>query len=294
MWSLAAVLFTSLVIGLTGVRPDLGAAFAEPTFVLRALFLLGIALISVFSAFRLSVPGETKRWIDSAPAIAVSAFLILLVYVFFASDTRPPAYSYSCVRNVLAFSLPTSVLLYLMLRRAAPMKPGLVGMIASLGSAALSSLGTEFVCRHDDAAHVFVSHFLPFWRSASSVYSSAAGYSIGTANHESFDPDPVRPMPELIDSKEIYAGKVFDLRLDQIREDGIEYSREIVVHHGSAVIIPVFDDGTVALVRQYRHAAGKYLLEIPAGSLNDGEDPEAGAIRELEEEIGVKAAGSRS
>ncbi|MEO8043029.1 MAG: NUDIX hydrolase, partial [Acidobacteriota bacterium] len=53
--------------------------------------------------------------------------------------------------------------------------------------------------------------------------------------------------------------------------------------------IPVFEDGTVALVRQYRHAAGKHLLEICAGTLNAGEDPELGAIRELEEEIGVTA-----
>src|SRR5258705_9951140 len=97
-------------------------------------------------------------------------------------------------------------------------------------------------------------------------------------------------MPEIIDSKQIYAGKVFDVRLDEIQEAGVEYSREIVVHHGSAVIVPVFGDGTVTMVRQYRHAAGKYLLEIPAGSLNEREDPEAGAIRELEEEIGVKAA----
>jgi len=96
--------------------------------------------------------------------------------------------------------------------------------------------------------------------------------------------------PQTLNSDPVYKGKVFDIRLDSIREDGIEYKREIVVHHGSAVIVPVFDDDTVALVRQYRHAAGKYLLEIPAGSLNEGEDPETGAIRELEEEIGVTAA----
>ena len=103
--------------------------------------------------------------------------------------------------------------------------------------------------------------------------------------------DPTAPRtPVTLNSEPVYKGKVFDIRLDEIREDGIEYKREIVVHHGSAVIVPVFDDGTVALVRQYRHAAGKYLLEIPAGSLNDGEDPETGAIRELEEEIGVTAA----
>ena len=96
--------------------------------------------------------------------------------------------------------------------------------------------------------------------------------------------------PEKLGSRSIYNGRIFDIRVDDIRDGEIEYSREIVVHKGSAVIIPVFEDGTAALVRQYRHAAGEYLLEIPAGTLNEGEDPMIGAVRELEEEIGVRAA----
>lgn len=95
---------------------------------------------------------------------------------------------------------------------------------------------------------------------------------------------------ELLSSQTIYKGRIFDIRIDEIREGDVEYKREIVVHKGSAVIVPVFADGTVALVRQYRHAAGEYLLEIPAGTLDGGEDPMAGAVRELEEEIGVRAA----
>lgn len=95
---------------------------------------------------------------------------------------------------------------------------------------------------------------------------------------------------EILSSEPIYKGRIFDVRLDRIREGDIEYERDVVVHKGSAVIVPVFDDGTVALVRQYRHAAGKYLLEIPAGSLDGDESPETGAARELEEEIGVTAA----
>ena len=96
-------------------------------------------------------------------------------------------------------------------------------------------------------------------------------------------------MPEKVDSKTVYEGRVFDIHVDTIREGDAEYKREIVAHHGSAVIVPVFDDGTVALVRQYRHPAGKYLLEVPAGTLNVGEAPEAGALREVEEEIGFRA-----
>lgn len=94
---------------------------------------------------------------------------------------------------------------------------------------------------------------------------------------------------ETTSSKTIFHGSIFDVCTDTIREGEIEYERDIVVHKGSAVIVPVFDDGTVALVRQYRHAAGEYLLEVPAGSLEEGEDPLEGAIRELEEEIGVTA-----
>ena len=95
--------------------------------------------------------------------------------------------------------------------------------------------------------------------------------------------------PESLGSELIYKGKVFDIRVDEIRDGDVQYKREIVVHKGSAVVIPVFDDGTAALVRQYRHAAGRHLLEICAGTLNAGEDPELGARRELEEEIGVIA-----
>lgn len=95
--------------------------------------------------------------------------------------------------------------------------------------------------------------------------------------------------PEIISSEEIYNGKIFDVTLDRIREGEIEYEREIVAHDGSAVIVPVFQNKTVALVEQYRHAAGKYLWEIPAGSLEKGENPKTGARRELEEEVGVTA-----
>src|SRR5438128_6130606 len=95
--------------------------------------------------------------------------------------------------------------------------------------------------------------------------------------------------PAVLDSKEIFRGRVFDVRVDTIREGETTYVREVVHHRGSAVIVPVFEDGTVALVRQYRHPAVRYLLEAPAGTLNEGERPAEGAARELEEELGFMA-----
>src|SRR5712671_3740099 len=95
--------------------------------------------------------------------------------------------------------------------------------------------------------------------------------------------------PEFIASKKVFAGRVFDVTVDTVREGDQTYTREVVHHRGSAVILPAFDDGTIALVRQYRHPAVRYLLECPAGTLNDKEPPAAGAARELEEELGLVA-----
>jgi ADP-ribose pyrophosphatase len=95
--------------------------------------------------------------------------------------------------------------------------------------------------------------------------------------------------PEFIDSKTIFSGRVFDVTVDTVREADRTYIREVVHHPGSAVILPAFADGTIALVKQYRHPAVRYLLELPAGTLNDRELPEVGAARELEEELGLVA-----
>src|SRR5947207_15978529 len=95
--------------------------------------------------------------------------------------------------------------------------------------------------------------------------------------------------PEFIDAKKVFEGRVFDVTVDTVREHGETYTREVVHHRGSAVILPAFNDGTIALVRQYRHPAVRYLLELPAGTLNAQEPPATGAARELEEELGLVA-----
>jgi ADP-ribose pyrophosphatase len=91
--------------------------------------------------------------------------------------------------------------------------------------------------------------------------------------------------------KNIYKGRVVDLSLETVTlPNGATVEMELIHHPGAAAIVPMKDDGTVLLVRQYRHAVGGYILEIPAGKLNPGEDPRECAARELEEEIGFRAA----
>ena len=96
--------------------------------------------------------------------------------------------------------------------------------------------------------------------------------------------------PKIVASEKVFEGRVFAVTVDTVREADKTYTREVVHHRGSAVILPAFDDGTIALVRQYRHPAVKYLLELPAGTLNNRERPDEGAARELEEELGLVAA----
>jgi ADP-ribose pyrophosphatase len=96
--------------------------------------------------------------------------------------------------------------------------------------------------------------------------------------------------PKVIGSEVKFRGRVVEVVVDTITEGDVTYPREVVHHPGSAVIVPIFDDGTVAFVRQYRHPAVRYLLEVPAGTLDRGERPEEGAARELEEELGLVCA----
>ena len=100
---------------------------------------------------------------------------------------------------------------------------------------------------------------------------------------------PHKELPKIIGSEKKFEGRAFNVTVDTISEGEHTYKREVVHHPGSAVIIPIHDDGTVVLVRQYRHPAVRYLLEAPAGTLAKGERPEAGAARELQEELGLVA-----
>ena len=93
-----------------------------------------------------------------------------------------------------------------------------------------------------------------------------------------------------IRSEKIFHGKVFDLRQDEVRlPDGKTIALDIVDHGGAVTMIPVDEHGQIWFVRQYRHAAGKVLLELPAGTMEAGETPQASAHREIREEIGMAA-----
>lgn len=86
----------------------------------------------------------------------------------------------------------------------------------------------------------------------------------------------------------IYKGRVFNVVAETITlRRGQSFTVEIIRHPPSVVIVPVADDGRIVLVRQYRHAVGAWMWELPAGSTDPGETPEAAARRECHEEVGL-------
>jgi ADP-ribose pyrophosphatase len=98
-------------------------------------------------------------------------------------------------------------------------------------------------------------------------------------------------MRRLIGTRRVYEGQVISVRLDDVEmPSGRRVVYEIVEHRGAVVIVPVTADGTVLMVRQFRQAVGQELLELPAGTIERGETPEACARRELAEEVGRAAA----
>jgi len=99
---------------------------------------------------------------------------------------------------------------------------------------------------------------------------------------------------KLLSSETIYDGRIFKITRDRVDEpSGLRITKEVVRHPGAVVVLPVFPDGRILLIRQYRHAADQYLWELVAGRKEPDESFATGAARELKEETGYTARKMR-
>ena len=95
---------------------------------------------------------------------------------------------------------------------------------------------------------------------------------------------------EVLEKRRVFKGRVVDLSVERVRlPNGHICELEMIRHPGAAAVVPVDSSGNVFLIRQYRHATGGFLLEVPAGKLDAGESPETCAAREVQEETGCRA-----
>ena len=98
------------------------------------------------------------------------------------------------------------------------------------------------------------------------------------------------PLSTIESTQERYRGRQFTFVVEQVTHpNGVKTEMGIVRHPGSTVIVPLFEDNSMGLIRQYRHAVSAYIYEAPAGTMEPGEDPLVCAHRELEEETGYAA-----
>ena len=101
--------------------------------------------------------------------------------------------------------------------------------------------------------------------------------------------------PQPIRQETVFSGRIIETRVDTVLlPNGSQVTREVVSHPGAVAIVPIDAEDNVLMVRQYRYAVGQSLLEIPAGTLEEGESPDDTAQRELQEEVGYAARDLRT
>jgi ADP-ribose pyrophosphatase len=99
------------------------------------------------------------------------------------------------------------------------------------------------------------------------------------------------PERHILEHNEIYSGKIVKLHVDTVQlASGKETIREVILHPGGVVAVPILPDGRILLVRQFRYPLKKFILELPAGKLDSGQSPRDTIACELEEETGYRAA----
>lgn len=97
-----------------------------------------------------------------------------------------------------------------------------------------------------------------------------------------------------IESQVVFTGRIITVKVDRVLlQNGRTSTREVVLHPGAVAVLPIFDNGEVVLVKQFRYPVKETLIEVPAGKLDQGEAPDECALRELREETGLLAGKLR-
>ncbi len=181
-WLGVAILYVSAGAILIGLRLNTEDNLTKPGFVMQFFLPLLLSLASAASAFALGIPNKKKSW----PYIATLSALVIcaacLFYLITSTHDPHPGAGINCIRNIIILSLPPTLLLCFLLKRAAPLQLKMAGMLAVLGSSALACAATRFICPNEDALHFFVWHFAPL------LLLGAIGHCLGVALLRSYLP----------------------------------------------------------------------------------------------------------
>lgn len=172
IWVAVAALWIAAGATAIGIRADVAIAARTSAFLLAVVLPLALGLAATGAAFVASVPGRNYRWWSLVAVVAVASWLALMVSEALSGGGSPGT-GIRCLRNLVAFTVPPGLLLCLLLRRAAPLDRGAVGVLAAVGMSALAQAGTRFVCHQDGALHLLV------WHCSFVLLVGAAGVLIG-------------------------------------------------------------------------------------------------------------------
>lgn len=172
-WMLVAVVCLGVGILALGPRPDLEAAFQNPTSLVVGLLTLALGASAAFSAFTMSVPGMDRRWLRAVPAVILSLGIVVLAFSAVAVENPHAGLGIVCVARIFALAALPNALLLTMLRKSAALHAGTAGVFATLSAAALGTFGVQLVCVHDDPLHILVWHFVPM------MFLCGAGFLLG-------------------------------------------------------------------------------------------------------------------
>lgn len=158
-WGMVTAAWIVLAVAVAGIRGDLASAARAPGFVLQVMVPLVVGLAATGAAFGASVPSRGSRWWTGMLALMVATLMVWAGGGALWAAGGPAGVGFRCIRNLVAFGVPPGLFLSLMLRKAAPLDHGAVGLLAALGASALAQAGTRFVCHQDGALHILVWHY---------------------------------------------------------------------------------------------------------------------------------------
>ena len=166
-WTAATVPVTAAAAVVIGLRPDISSAITQPAFIGIAAATLTTALISGASALVLSIPGAERSIVQRALPLLMGGLWALALVVLLTGGGSPvqrlllwPIH-WLCILEITGLAIVPAVLLFTMVRRAAPLRRSWSGALATLAAVAIAAAATQFLCPVDDPAHHLVGHLLP-------------------------------------------------------------------------------------------------------------------------------------
>jgi hypothetical protein len=161
IWIVSSVVLLAVGIIVLSPKHNVWSSVPTPTFIVTAVAMLAISLMCGLCAFMMSIPDQQARKFNLLGVTVLICGFGLMAYMFAMSDLADSEPLLICVVRIIGLSIPPGILLFYMLKEAAPTNTRMVGLMAAFGALALGGLGVQFVCHNLGVTHLIFWHFIP-------------------------------------------------------------------------------------------------------------------------------------